>query len=51
VVPIANVMTAAAQTFFFIFRTSFGGGSALIRDGPCWVRRCLDGLAARWKLE
>src|SRR5450759_4691666 len=50
VVPIAKVMTAAAQTFFFI-GTPFGGGSARIRDGPCWLRRRLNGVAARWKLE
>src|SRR5674476_1671757 len=38
VVPNAKVMTAAAQTCFFIM-TPFGGGSARIRAGPCWVRR------------
>src|SRR5665647_1656123 len=46
VVPNAKVMTAAAQTCFFIM-TPFGGGSARIRAGPCWAHRCLAGMAAR----
>src|ERR1035437_5361722 len=50
VVPNAKVMMAAAQTCFFIM-TPFGGGSARIRAGPYWVRRCLAGMAARLKLE
>lgn len=50
VVPNANVMMAAAQTYFFIV-TPFGLGPARISDGPCWVCRCLAGLAARLKLE
>src|SRR5450759_3453649 len=34
VVPIARVSTAAAATALFFIRTSFGRGSARVRDGP-----------------
>src|SRR5450631_322045 len=50
VVPIAKVMTAAAQTFFFIM-TPFDVGPSRVRGGPYWVRRRLAGLVARLKLE
>src|SRR5450631_2411479 len=43
VVAIAKVMTAAAQTFFFMV-TPFGGVPSRIRGGPYLVRRCLEAL-------
>src|SRR5680860_600802 len=48
--PVARVSTAAAATLLLFIATSFRCGSARVRDGP-WVRRCPDGMAARWKLE
>src|SRR5450756_2121003 len=51
VAPIARVSTAAAATVLFFIGTSFGRGSARVRDGPCWVRARRDDVEARWTLE
>src|SRR5665811_2625209 len=50
VVAIAKVMTAAAQTCFFIM-SPFGGGSSRNRDDPSTVHRCQVDMAARLTLE